>query len=81
MTRSWKLWTREYVADRGEGTHVEVTTYEVDIVLPRFCMNELEKLSGCITFLGQNIVNVYRAKCDCKCAGKRRAAQQTSNDE
>ena len=35
-------------------------------------MKELEKLSGCITFLGHKIVDVYRAKCDCRCAGKRR---------
>ena len=59
MTRCRKLWIREHVADRGEGTHVEVTTYEVDIVLPHFCMKELEKLSGCITFLGHDVVNVY----------------------
>ena len=46
-----------------------------------FGMKKLEKLSGCITFLGHNIVDVYRAKCDCRCARKRRAAQQGANDE
>ena len=38
-------------------------------------------LSGCVTFLGHNIVDVYRAKCGRRCARKRRAAQQASNDE
>ena len=50
-------------------------------MLPHFCMKELKKLSRCITFLSHNVVDVYRAKCDCRCARKRRAAQQGSNDE
>ena len=28
-------------------------------VLPHFCMKELEKLSGCTTFLSHDVVNVY----------------------
>ena len=50
-------------------------------MLQHFGVKELEKLSGCVTFLGHNIVDMYRAKCDCRCAKKRRAAQQASNDE
>ena len=46
-------------ANRGEGTHVEVTTNEVDVVLPYFSMKALKELSGCITFLSNDIVNVH----------------------
>ena len=31
--------------------------------------------------LGHDIVDVYRATCDRRCSRKRRAAQQSSNDE
>ena len=44
-------------------------------------MKPLKKISGCITFLGHDIVDVYRAKCDRRCSRKRRAAQQSSNGE
>ena len=39
-------------------------------------MKELEKLSGCITFLGHNIVDMYRAKCDCRCSRKGRTTSR-----
>ena len=52
----------KHVANRREGSHVEVTTNEVDIVLPHISIKALKKLSRCITFLGHNVVNVYRAK-------------------
>ena len=42
-----------------EGTHVKVTANEVDIVLPHVSRKTLEKLGGCITFFGHNIVSVY----------------------
>ena len=44
-------------------------------------MKELEKFSGCTTFLGHNIVDMYRAKCDCGCARKGRTTQQGANNE
>ena len=81
MTKGGKLGFREHVTDRGEGAHVEVTAYEVDIVLKHFGMKKLNKVSGCIAFLGHNIVDMYRAKCDCRCARKRRTTQQGANNE
>ena len=43
----------------GEGTHVVVTTNEVDIVLPHISVKALEELSRCIKFLSHDIVSVY----------------------
>ena len=42
-----------------KGTHVEVTTNEVDIVLLHTPMKPVKKISGCITFFSHDIVNVY----------------------
>ena len=81
MTRGWKLGIGKNVADRGEGAHVEVTTYEVDLVLQHFGVKELEKLSGCVTFLGHNIVDMYGTKCDCRCSRKGRTTEQGANNE
>ena len=44
---------------RDEGTHVKVTANEVHIVLLQKPMKSVKKISGCITFLGNDIVNVY----------------------
>ena len=52
----------QHVANRGEGTHVEVTTNKVDVVVPHISMKALEELSGCITFISHDIVDVYQAE-------------------
>ena len=41
MTRGRKLGIRENVADCGEGAHVEITTYEVNLELQHFGVKEL----------------------------------------
>ena len=72
---------REDIADCGEGTHVEISTDEINFVLRHFGVKELEKFSGSVTFLAHNIVDVRRAKCDCRCARKGRTTQQGANNE
>ena len=44
-------------------------------------MKSVKKISGCITFFGHDIVNVYCAKCNSRCSRKRRASEEASNDE
>ena len=56
--------SREHITDSGKGTHVEVATDEVDIVLSHVCVLSSEQVSGGIAFLGHNIVKVYRAERD-----------------
>ena len=38
-------------------------------------------MSGSVTFLGHDIVDVYRAKRDCGSAWERRSVMETSDDE
>ena len=44
---------------------VEITTNEINIVFQHFGVKELEKSGGSVTFLGHNVVDMCRAKCDC----------------
>ena len=44
-------------------------------------MKKLKKVSGCTTFLGHNIVDMYRAKCDGRCPRNRRTTEQGTDNE
>ena len=50
------------ITNRREGTHAEVTSYEVDVVLQH--VPRKRRSRSVVTFLGHNIVDVYRAKRD-----------------
>ena len=79
VARSRKLWVCKHTTKSGKGTHVEVTSDEVDVVLQIVRIEAAEQVSGGITFLGHNIVDVDRAERDCGRAGKGRAPQKSSD--
>ena len=60
----------EHITNSGECTHVEVPPNEIDVVLSHVCVEPSEQSSGSVTFLGHNIVDVHRAKCDSWCSRK-----------
>ena len=64
-----------------EGTHVEVTPNEVDVVLQHVRTKATEQVSGGITFLGHNILDVDGAERDRRGAGKGRASQESTYHE
>ena len=64
-----ELRPKKHFSNRREGTHVEVTANEVDIVLQHFGMKELEKFSGCITFF-------WPQHCECVLSKKKQSVIQ-----
>ena len=58
IARRCKLWVREQITDSGEGAHVDVSTDEVNVVPHHVSMEAVQEGCGCITFLGDFVVDM-----------------------
>ena len=65
VTGCCKLRVREHITNSGEDAHVGVTADEVNFVLHHVSMETTQKGCRCVTFLGNFVVDVERAKRDC----------------
>ena len=56
--RRCKLGVGEHVTINGEGAHVRVPSNEIDVVLQHVGVEPTQEGSGCITFLGNFVVDM-----------------------
>ena len=67
-----KLRVREHVIDTGEVAYVGVPSNEINAVLQHAGVEPTQEGSRCITFLGDFVLDVNSAKCDCGSPQQRR---------
>ena len=67
-----QLQVREHVIDTGEVAYVGVPSNEINAVLQHVGVEPTQEGSRCITFLGDFVLDVNSAECDCGSPQQRR---------